>query len=130
MSYFPGLNQYDSPLQERTGFRYGDSPLEEHAKLGYVIFLLLTESISFLLDSMDLLLQKNSTNSFNISFSLLPLKNPSLIFGLFSASAISLNAALMRSLDDVLGIVYFDGNSSIALETCVDPVLVTLTCQL
>ena len=61
---------------------------------------------------------------------LVSIKEFSLSLGVFCASAISLNAALIWSLDHVLGIVYFVGNSSFVSETCVAPVLVTLTCQL
>ena len=55
---------------------------------------------------------------------------PSLSFRLFSALAIFSNAALIRLLDNVFGIVLFVCNSSIATETRVAPVCVTLTCQL
>ena len=71
-----------------------------------------------------------STISFKISFYLFQFRNPSLSFGLFDASAISLNATLIWSLDDVSSIVYFVGKSSITLETCVVPVFATLIFQL
>ena len=70
------------------------------------------------------------TISFVISFFLLPFRNPYQRFGLFSASTISSKFTLIWSLDDVFGIVYFVNNSSIASETLVVHVFVTLTCQL
>ena len=67
-----------------------------------------------------------SASSLMISFSLLPLRKPSCSFGLFSASPISSNAALMRSVDDIFGIFYFVGSGLVASETLVAPVFVTL----
>ena len=81
---------YESTLQERAQFYLWsvcDSPLEDVQFFFYQTFL---------------------TTSFRILFSLLPLRNPSRSFGLFSASAISPNYASFQSSDDIFGIVYFD----------------------
>ena len=82
------------------------------------------------LGRLIVILSNISKKIFRILFSLLSLRNPCQSFRLFSVFAISSNAALIWLLDDFFSIVYFEGNSSIASETLVAPILTTPTCQL